>query len=484
MPADLDHLFSAMGAHADSVSAAPPESVRRRGNQRRRNRVTFICAALVLLVGSAATISQADHGRGTPPAAPTPHPTASFTTITPVGAGLPMPLGASGSGMASVSGSHLFAVGVTEQHRGQLGASDLTTGRPLWPTVDIGLFDYAGLYVKGDAILVVGAHQTGPNPTYVVMVFDADTGAKRWEVGPTDLTMAIFDAVVVVRSATEHAVLGLDWSTGEQRWRIPLADGDLSAVVQNMTAPHSIGLSVGYWPDIADQRLYLIQTDGTVRIYLGNTGVPVSTLANSAPRTTGTDEPTYVVDDNVLYAVSRSTEVWVADLGGTPNTSTLVFNAPSGSNIRSVTPCGVGQVCLITDNGNDEHLANTELIAVDRATHTISWRRAAPGAQHAAATSDRILTDRGQLFDMSGHPLGGDAALDAFWVTPGSALILRRADFTDIHSDISVVGLSTVDGAERPLGQIPQVRGTCTRTAQVLVCPASDGFHVWRFAAG
>ena len=97
---------------------------------------------------------------------------------------------------------------------------------------------------------------------------------------------------------------------------------------------------------------------------------------------------------------------------------------------------------------------------------------------------DRILTDRGQLYDLSGRPLGGDAALDAFWVTPGSALVLRRTDFTDIHSDVSVVGVSAVDGAETLLGQIPQVRGSCTRTTQLLVCPAEDGFHVWRFASG
>ena len=117
-------------------------------------------------------------------------------------------------------------------------------------------------------------------------------------------------------------------------------------------------------------------------------------------------------------------------------------------------------------------------------THDVLWRRAAPGAEHAAAMIDRILTDRGQLYDMGGHPLNGDDAIDAFWITPGSALILERADFTDIHSDLSVIALSTVDGAERALGRIPQIRGICTRTTELLVCPEDDGFHVWRFAIG
>ena len=479
MRADLDRLFSAMGAHADGVSAAPPESVRRRGNQRRRNRITFICATLVLLVGASAAMARADLGRGTPPAAPTPRPTAAFTTLTPVGAGMSMPLGTSGVGMASVSGNRLFVAGVTEQHRLLLGASDLSTGQPLWATVDIGQFDWPGLYVKGDAILVVGARQAGSNPVYVAMVVDAATGAKRWEVGATDLGVAVFDAVLAVRSTTEHAVLGLDWNTGAPRWRIPFADGEQPAIVQNMITPRANGLSVGSWPDIADQRLYLIQTDGTVRTYLGSTGAPVSTLANSAPRTTGTDSPGYAVYDNVLYAVGRTNEFWVADLGGATSTSSLTYTAPSGSSIRSLTPCGVSQVCLITKTAT-----NVELIAVDRATHAVLWRRAAPLAEHAAAMADRILTDRGQLYDMGGHPLGDDAALDAFWVTPGSALIIRRADFTDIHSDLSVIGVSTVDGAETILGRIPQVRGICTRTAELLVCPTDDGFHVWRYARG
>src|SRR5215470_4096900 len=138
MRADLDRLFGAMGAHADSASAAPPESVRRRGNRRRRNRVTFICATLVVAVGATATMARADLGHRTPPAAQTPRPTASFTTLTPVGAATPMPLGSTGSAMASVSGNRLFAVGVTEQHHVLLAAQDLSTNQPLWPTVDIG----------------------------------------------------------------------------------------------------------------------------------------------------------------------------------------------------------------------------------------------------------------------------------------------------------------------------------------------------------
>jgi hypothetical protein len=293
------------------------------------------------------------------------------------------------------------------------------------------------------------------------------------------VNLAVFDATVVVRSTTEHAVLGLDWGSGMPRWRIPFADGEQPTIAQNMATPRANGLSLGTWPDIADQRLYLIRADGTVRAYLGNTGAPASTVANSAPRTTGTDAPTYTVFDNVLYAVDRSTDVWVADLGGAPNSSSLIYTAPSGSSIRSVTPCGVGQVCLIVGTGH-----TNELIAVDRATHGVLWQRAAPDAEHAAAMIDRILTDRGQLYDLGGHPLNGDAALDAFWVTSGSALILQRADFTDIHTDLSVIGVSTVDGSETVLGRIPQVRGTCTRTTELLVCPVDDGFHVWRYAIG
>jgi outer membrane protein assembly factor BamB len=479
MRADLDRLFTAMGVHADSVSAAPPESVRRRGEQRRRNRVTFICATLVLLVGAAAAMARTDPDHDIPPATPTPLPTPAFTTLTPVGTAIAMPLGTTGSGMASVSGSRLFFVGATEQHRMLLGARDLVTGQPLWPTVDIGQAEWPGLYVKGDSIVVVGAQQAGSNPVYAVMVFDAATGAKRWEVDAADLNVAVFDAAVVVRSTTEQAVLGLDWGTGAPRWRIPFADGREPTIAQNMTTPRSNGLSLGGWPDIADQRLYVIQADGTVRGYLGNTGAPTGTLANSAPRTTGTDAPTYAVYDNVLYAVDRSTEAWVADLGGAPNTSSLVYTAPSGTSIRSLTPCGVGQVCLIVGTGQ-----TNELIAVDRVTHAVLWRRTAPDAEHAAAMMDRILTDRGQLYDLAGHPLSGAAAVDAFWITPGSALILQRADFTDIHSDLSVIGVSTVDGAETVLGRVPQVRGSCTRTTELLVCPADDGFHVWRYATG
>jgi hypothetical protein len=481
MRADLDRLFSALGAHADTVPPPAPERARRRGDQRRRSRVAIICATLVLLVGAGAAVARADFGqRRNPPAAPTPHPTVAFTTLSPVGTSIPMALGRSGVGVASVSDDRVYVAGLDARQHLLLGASYLSSGRPVWPIIDSGQSaQWPGLYVRANTLVVVAGQQGGSVQPIVVLVFDPATGTKRWQATFADFNLAAFDSVLVTRSAADHAVLGLDWSTGTPRWRIPLAPGELPTIAQHLTTGEVDGLGQGLWPDTADQRLYLIGADGTVRAYNGNTGQPLGTWANAAPATVAGDTPRYVIYDNLLYAVSRDTDVRVSDLTRTTTSSSLVYTSPSGSRVHSMTPCGVGRVCLIVqDNGA------ADLVAVDRATQSVLWRRPAPQAEYAATVGDRILTDRGQLFDLDGQQLSNDAALDTFWLTPGSALVLAPADLTDIRSDVEVIGLSAVDGSGTPLGHIPPLRGSCSRTTDLLVCPAADGFHVWRFASG
>jgi outer membrane protein assembly factor BamB len=74
--------------------------------------------------------------------------------------------------------------------------------------------------------------------------------------------------------------------------------------------------------------------------------------------------------------------------------------------VRSLAPCGPGRVCLIEDSDG-----NVELVAVDLATHAVLWRRPAPQAVYAGTVGDRILTGRGQLYDLGGQPLGDTGAL-------------------------------------------------------------------------
>jgi PQQ-like domain len=479
MPADLDRLFSAMGAHADGAAVLAPESVRRRGDQRRRSRIAATCVTVALLVGAVAAIARTDVGRhDTPPAQPTPRATVAFTPLRQAGGTISIPLGTTGVGMAAVSGNRVFVVGITSQHHVLLGASDLNTGRPIWPTADTGqIGDWPVLYLSPEAVVVAAGRAASPH-LGVVMVFDPTTGAKRFQVDPTTAGGAAFDSVLVVTSAAEHAVRGIDWITGAERWRIAIAAGDQPIVTQNLATPKENGLGVGQWPDAANERLYVISTDGTVRTYNGNTGALLGTRPEAIPRRAGGGTPTYVAYGDVLYTIIGGTEVRAVDLAAT-TAAADEYTAPVGSTVRSLAPCGPGRFCVIEDNNG-----NVQLAAVDLATYTVLWRRPAPQATYLGAVGDRILTDRGQLYDLSGQLLSDTGAFDAFWLTPGSALILSRADYTDINSDTAVSGLSTVDGTTTLLGRIPPVTGACTQTMYVLVCPAADGFHLWHFAAG
>lgn len=49
---------------------------------------------------------------------------------------------------------------------------------------------------------------------------------------------------------------------------------------------------------------------------------------------------------------------------------------------------------------------------------------------------------------------------------------------------VVVAGLSTMDEKIVELGRIPPMTGDCGWDSAYIVCPAVDGFHSWRFAAG
>src|SRR5262249_36843365 len=157
---------------------------------------------------------------------------------------------------------------------------------------------------------------------------------------------------------------GLDWITGAERWWIPIAADDQPIVTQNMATPKENGLGLGRWPDVADQRLYVISTDGTVRTYNGNTGTLLGTRPEAVPPRTGGDAPTYLAYDTVLYAIIGGTEVRAVDLA--TNAAADEYTAPAGSTVRSLAPCGPGRFCVIEDNNG-----NTQLAAVDLATRTL-----------------------------------------------------------------------------------------------------------------
>jgi hypothetical protein len=44
-------------------------------------------------------------------------------------------------------------------------------------------------------------------------------------------------------------------------------------------------------------------------------------------------------------------------------------------------------------------------------------------------------------------------------------------------------GVSTVDGSERSLGELPELAGACAWNTHVMICPVRTGFRAYRFAS-
>jgi hypothetical protein len=236
MPADLDRLYAALGTHVDNMPLADPDTVRQRPRRLDRSRLLVAAVAgAVLLAGTAIGVGWIATSRRTPdPAVPPVAP----ARLTPVGGGIPMRLGVFGEsgsyGMTSVVGDRAFGAARASDGILRIGAIDLASGKTAWPTRDLGRWgDWNGMNALPQGVIVVGEHDDGTNPDHVAMVIDPDTGALRWQVGVDDLQWEPYESVLVVLSSTDHAIRGLDWRTGEERWRQPIDPRNGSRIVRN-----------------------------------------------------------------------------------------------------------------------------------------------------------------------------------------------------------------------------------------------------------
>lgn len=488
MTADLNRLFAALGSHADAMPLADPGTVRDRPGGRGRLLVAA-AAALLLLAGTAIGIGWLTGPRRTPDPALPPVPPGQFTALTPVGPGISMrfgPLDQGGAyGMASVVGERAFVAGRTPDGNLRIGAIDLATGRPAWPTRNLGRWgDWNGMTALPQGVIVIGERDDGTTPDHVAMIVDPATGALRWQIGVDDLQFEPYESLLVVLSSTEHLIRGLDWRTGAERWRRPVAPGTGTQIVGNRSttaAPVAHGpLGAATAPN--DHRLLLVDPTGTLHVHDARTGDPIAThdgVADPASR--------YQAYDGMLYAVSttRPTRVRAFDLDRPDGMHTLYTAAPDDDRfVDGVMPCGPGRICLFSRGspGPDPATDTTEIVAIDVAKRRDLWRRPAPGGQFAAALGNRILTGSGQLYDGDGRQLLDTPYAVTGWVSPGSLLVLSRPDATDARADVEVAGASAEDGTRTPLGRIPAMSGYCSWSTTVLVCPTADGFKAWRFA--
>ncbi len=480
MRADLDELFAAFGAHADVTASGTPEAARRRGQQRRRNRLTSAILVLVLLV-SVAVIGGIQLTRGVAPTQPSPQPSGSLATLTPVGS-LPMPLTRTpgqfdGGGIAAVVGDRAYLAGDSAGGGVKVGSMDLVTGEPVFATVDIETWTIAVAFwasPQGLALLVGRDGDAARN----LIVLDPDIGTIRWQTSAED-PIAFYDSVLVTTSANESVVRARDWTTGSEKWQAPYA-GDYPPFIQALAPPLTSDLKIGNgWSvDPTDHRLLRPDADGTVHIIDARTGAELAVRQGIAE--TASNRPAHVAYGATLYTIDQEapSRVLRHDLDGTEVPTELYTS--TGERVDAAAPCGTGRLCLVVSLGFGK-----ELVVIDEASQREVWRSLVVEAiePEIQSVGDRILIRQGDLFTLDGQQLAPGNSLGFHaWVSPGSALVVTRAEPGEA-SPLAIGIMSTVDGSITFVGQIPPSVGPCGWNNRVLVCPAADGFHAWRFAS-
>jgi outer membrane protein assembly factor BamB len=464
--ADIQDLFASLGAYADSAPGGSPEPARRRGNRRRRATLVARTAVVMLVVFGIAFASVGLVRRSVAPAQPLPRPTVSFTHLTPIGSGIMLrdPVGFS---VVAIEGDRAYVASFDAGHI-LVGAIDVTTGQTVFSPVDLGpRQSFNGMIATQYGVLIYA------NGT--LLILDPDTLALRWQT-PFSGGIELYPDILVVRPSAAGPVTGYNWQTGAVQWQISAPSG--STFSQNLNtfalAPGPVD-SVNR-EDPGDRRLLRMDSDGTLRVYDGLTGALLETHPGAGVAEGNDKAATYLTVNQQMLTVVGGTKLYRYDLA-TGRASRYLYTAPAGRHIEGFRGCLPDLICVVT-NGPVR-----QLVAVDAATGQARWSIDAGSADRpelsVSAEADRILTDGGELFDLSGHRLyqADPTNTQAGWVTAGSVLALTRG--TD---STTVTGVSTADGSHVDLGVIPPVPGTCGWTTAVLICPTVVGFHAWRFA--
>jgi outer membrane protein assembly factor BamB len=464
MPADLDELFTALGTHADRIPVGTSEGARRRGRRRRGRLVVSGLALAVLGTSGAVGIARLPVPPAPPaPPAATPAPTVDFAPLVRTGT-VPMSLETAGIP------SSLIVDGVAYVMAGQtpvrVGALDLATGEPAFPTVDLGAWDTPPYGLQwGPAGLVATGVPAGAT-NRVLIIIDPTSGAVRWQLELGDDVSLLSTRPAVVTHARSGGLLrGLDWHTGTELWRREVTAGDATLVGDYPVGPwlpasHS-DVALG-----SDRLLLADDALGSVLVIDARTGETLRRIANDRSR-----DATIAID-GTLYS-TRGAELWAQSVDR-PGEPTLVYRDPDGRSV-GVDLCGAVLCVRVGERGGHR------LVLLDPATHREITSVSA--ANFGIAVGDRFLTYQGLLLDLTGTAVGETprSTRRAWWITAGSALTVTYPD----PEWGEVVGLQTADGTPVLLGEIPLIEpGGCAIDARYLVCPAPDGFHAWQFAEG
>ncbi|MET0494819.1 MAG: PQQ-binding-like beta-propeller repeat protein [Actinoplanes sp.] len=436
MPTDLDEMFIALGRQADTLPLGPAASARRRGRQRTRTRAALAAAAAVCLITGGLAVTTT-HRRADPSPAASPLPTV----------GKPIVFGGTARNVTTaISGATAYAVWVAPDGKTNVAGADLRTGAERFPAHALGTFNQVNVVRALPKAVVVDVQEDMDRMLYIL---DPATGEQRWK-----LPLADGDDHVYYENDLVHMKMktgetrAFDWATGDETWRQPAgADPVVHTVGMRMEADAP---RAGF----SDPRLIQLTKGNRVLIRDAATG---KSLGN-VPGQIAWGDP-YLAYEGTLYTVvplhyTEAKKVWSSyliretDLTA-PYLSRSVRSGPAGRALQALAPCGRGKLCVLDtlDSAN-------QLASIDIGASAENWRVDAPPTAFSLESSGgRVLAVGGRsnaLYDTDGKQvlLPEDlAGAHVGWI--GSAAVLS------LSTSGEVAKVLVENGDREVIGSVP-----------------------------
>lgn len=441
MPADLDDMFIQLGQEADALPLGPAASARRRGRQRSRTRAAVAAAAAVCLISGGLAVTTTHHRAAPAPPATPPLPT--------VGQAITFG-GTARSVTTAISGGTAYALWEAADGTTHVAGTDLRTGAERFPAHALGTFSRLNVLRALPKAVVVDVQDSAGRTLHVL---DPATGEQRWELPVADGDDLVYYANDLVHMTVKTGeTRALDWATGYETWREPPgADPATRTLGMRLEAE-------GPEDAFSDPRLIQLTRDNSMILRTAATGQRGPTAPVPMAR-----ESTVLAYEGTLYTgrllqLPGARKDWSSylitetDLGASA-TSRSVYTGPAGRGLRALAPCGPGRVCVL-----DTADSQAQVAAIDVSTGTQQWRVDAPSSTFALEQSGKwVLAVGGRsnaLFDADGRQvLAPEDQADAHVGWFGSAAVLSLSTSGEVAKVLVETGDREVVG-RMPAGTI------------------------------
>ncbi|WP_412749229.1 PQQ-binding-like beta-propeller repeat protein [Krasilnikovia sp. M28-CT-15] len=369
------------------------------------------------------------------------------------------------------------AVGVT--------AVDATGTTSIWSTTVAGTAaGWSGLMALPNGVLL----QSAPDPRTKksrLVVLGPDHGELLWEHLLSDGDDMIFGKTVAVHvDRAGHQLMGLDVTTGRERWRLMDPKGASTTTVPTTTPNDVSGAASAHGRPFApvlddDQRIVQITADHAARVVDLTSG----TVGKLWQTDAATNDEVVAHNGRLIIRESSNVERIVSyDLGS--GKATLLYTAQQDVRITKLSVCGNDWICFVMTTDGDakqQHVVKLPVVGDDP-----PWESGPlAGIERLTPVGDSLIVK------VSGFTAMLDPSGRTAWTNPGAVVRLDSGNVLRFGHPLSSSAiddsLSATHLGDEPveLGPIYDVRtDTCAWNTTTLACVTEKDFMTQRFAAG